>query len=67
MKLLVDCCDGTDEYASSAGCENTCLEQGRSARAAALQRAELSKQGSELRLQLIRQGKQQKTDKKVRL
>lgn len=64
---ICDCCDGTDEYASSVGCDNTCLEDGRSARAAALKLAELTKQGNELRLQLIRQGKQLKTDKKSRL
>lgn len=64
---LCDCCDGSDEYGSSAGCVNSCLEQGRSARAAAIQLAELTKQGNQLRIQLITQGKQLKSDKKARL
>lgn len=38
---------------------------GREARAAALRQEELTRQGNELRHQLIRQGKQLKTDKQV--
>lgn len=59
---VCDCCDGTDEYVSNGGCTNTCEELGREARIEAQRLVELHKAGSQLRSDLIEQGKKKKTD-----
>ncbi|KAK7863853.1 hypothetical protein R5R35_003336 [Gryllus longicercus] len=64
---ICDCCDTSDEYASQASCVNNCNELGRAARAEAQKLAELTKQGSELRIQLSKKGKQIRQEKQEKL
>uniref|UniRef100_A0A8D8STL5 Glucosidase 2 subunit beta n=1 Tax=Cacopsylla melanoneura TaxID=428564 RepID=A0A8D8STL5_9HEMI len=64
---ICDCCDGSDEYQSKKNCQDTCHEEGRSAREEADRLAEIIKQGSAIRDQLVTKGKQLKEEKKIRL
>ncbi|XP_061704773.1 glucosidase 2 subunit beta [Cydia pomonella] len=59
---VCDCCDGTDEYAGPDACPNTCDELGREARAEALRLAELHKEGSQIRLELIEKGNKRRNE-----
>lgn len=59
-----DCCDGSDEYLSG-NCTDVCYALGEEARQQAKEQAELLRQGSELRQQLIAKGKQIKQEKIV--
>lgn len=64
---ICDCCDGTDEYQSKTQCADVCYEMGRAAREHAEKLAEILKQGSTIREQLVVKGKQLKEEKKARL
>ncbi|XP_054706634.1 glucosidase 2 subunit beta-like [Uloborus diversus] len=64
---ICDCCDGSDEYNSTADCVNTCLELGRQAREEEQKLQELYEQGFALRQQYAVQGKQIEENNKVQL
>ncbi|KAG8236387.1 hypothetical protein J437_LFUL014908 [Ladona fulva] len=64
---VCDCCDASDEYDSPANCVNNCGELGAAALAEAMQLAEVSRKGNELRLSLSQQGKQMRQEKQERM
>ncbi|CAG9837094.1 unnamed protein product [Diabrotica balteata] len=64
---ICDCCDGTDEYASETSCQNNCIELGRSARDAAIRKAELVKAGKQIRTEMSEKGIQLKQEKQAKL
>lgn len=59
---VCDCCDGTDEYVQPGTCRNTCQELGQEARAEALRLAELLREGSTLRQELIEKGNKKRKE-----
>lgn len=64
---ICDCCDAADEYASIAQCSNNCMELGKVDRLMQKHKAELSKNGNLLRLEMAKKGKLFKEDLKNRL
>jgi protein kinase C substrate 80K-H len=64
---VCDCCDASDEYASYAQCVDNCHDLGREAWLKAQRIVELAKEGNKIRLQLIAQGKQLKTENLAKL
>lgn len=64
---ICDCCDGLDEYASDAQCVNNCSELGREEKQRQKARAELLKQGNQVRAELSLRGKAMKDEHRTRL
>ncbi|XP_076341009.1 glucosidase 2 subunit beta-like isoform X2 [Tachypleus tridentatus] len=64
---ICDCCDTSDEYNSSSDCVNNCIELGIRAREESARKKELLVKGSNLRLELGKQGIQKKQEYKVYL
>ena len=64
---VCDCCDASDEWATDAPCTDVCLEMGRAAREEAIRREEQAKQGYNLKLGMMEQGKNIKKEKEVTL
>ena len=46
MYVLVDCCDGSDEYKQHAKCEDTCLADGAAHRAANAEAIRIAEAGA---------------------
>lgn len=55
----LDCCDGSDEYNSSAKCVDICKELGREAYEAARKMEEMVNQGAKIREEMIKKAKEQ--------
>lgn len=64
---MLDCCDASDEYNSSANCPSNCLMLGEQMRIEREQYLELLKQGNEKRQAYIEQAKQKIEDTKKEL
>uniref|UniRef100_A0A6J0TIC8 Glucosidase 2 subunit beta n=1 Tax=Pogona vitticeps TaxID=103695 RepID=A0A6J0TIC8_9SAUR len=64
---ICDCCDATDEYNSGTVCENTCKEMGRKEREAQRQKAEVAREGFEIKKALIEEARKRKEDKQNKL
>nr|XP_020647333.1 glucosidase 2 subunit beta isoform X1 [Pogona vitticeps] len=64
---ICDCCDATDEYNSGTMCENTCKEMGRKEREAQRQKAEVAREGFEIKKALIEEARKRKEDKQNKL
>jgi protein kinase C substrate 80K-H len=65
---LIDCCDGSDEWANNnrkGTCENTCEELGRAAREEEERLQKIFMAGHEIRAQLIVKGKELRMEKQV--
>lgn len=64
---ICDCCDKSDEYASSVQCINNCSELGREEKQREKEKADLAKQGNQLRSDMSSKGKLLKDEQKQRL
>ncbi|XP_043289156.1 glucosidase 2 subunit beta [Venturia canescens] len=64
---VCDCCDASDEWASDAQCLQNCHELGKEARKELEKAAELLKEGSKIRLEMIAIGKRLKTENQANL
>lgn len=66
---MIDCCDGSDEWANiirkGTSCENTCEELGRAAKEEAERVQKMYTAGHEVRAQLIAKGKELRLEKQV--
>lgn len=65
---MIDCCDGSDEWATNVrngACENTCEELGRAAREEEERLQKIYLAGHEIRAQLIAKGKELRLEKQV--
>ena len=62
---ICDCCDASDEYQSSADCQDVCLELGRAAREEAERLKEMQQQGFLLKQQMITDSLNIKKEKQV--
>uniref|UniRef100_A0A803SS92 Glucosidase 2 subunit beta n=1 Tax=Anolis carolinensis TaxID=28377 RepID=A0A803SS92_ANOCA len=64
---ICDCCDATDEYNSGIVCENTCKEMGRKEREALKQKAEVAREGFEIKKALMEEASKRKEEKQKKL
>lgn len=64
---ICDCCDGSDEWGTDAGCVNTCQEMGRQAMEERRRLRELHEQGYKKRLEYSAQGKQKAEESQLAL
>jgi protein kinase C substrate 80K-H len=64
---MPDCCDGSDEYNSSAQCVNTCDELGRAMREERERQARLLEEGTKIRNEYIEQSKRKLEENKAAL
>lgn len=64
---ICDCCDGSDEWGTDAGCTNTCQEMGMQAREEQVRVRELHEQGYQKRIEYSAQGKQKAEESQAAL
>ncbi|XP_062975219.1 glucosidase 2 subunit beta isoform X1 [Elgaria multicarinata webbii] len=64
---ICDCCDATDEYNSGIVCENTCKEMGRKEREELKQKAEVAREGFEIKKALVEEASKRKEEKQKKL
>ncbi|KAF7240078.1 Glucosidase 2 subunit beta [Varanus komodoensis] len=64
---ICDCCDATDEYNSGIVCENTCKEMGRKEREELKQKAEVAREGFEIKKTLMEEASKRKEEKQKKL
>ncbi|KAJ2811301.1 hypothetical protein H4S07_002147 [Coemansia furcata] len=62
-----ECCDGSNEYDSGAHCPNVCVELGQKSREEAGRRALIEGAGSRRRMELVRQARGQRKNKRDEL
>lgn len=62
---VCDCCDASDEYASSASCVDTCRELGKAAREEAAKQREERLKGYQLRQSMIEEGRKTRKEAEV--
>lgn len=63
--MILDCCDGSDEYSSGIECQNNCYELGQVAREEEARKLAMFKEGSKIRKELSVKGAQMKREKQV--
>lgn len=57
LLLLLDCCDGSDEYSSSTECNNTCFEKGKEEREKVKEIIDKHERGYSKKLKMIEEAK----------